>query len=43
MGNDAIILLFVGFIGLILLFAQVKTFSIARDVERIREIMEEKN
>jgi hypothetical protein len=35
-------MLIAGVIGIIMLFAQVQLFSIAKDVKKIRELLEEK-
>jgi len=39
---NEVVLVFVGFIGLMVLFAQLKMFSVARDVQKIRELLEAK-
>lgn len=40
--TNLIVMLIAGVIGIIMLFAQVQLFAIAKEVIRIREILEEK-
>jgi hypothetical protein len=40
--TNIIVTLIAGVIGIIMLFAQVQLFSIAKEVKRIRELLEEK-
>ena len=40
MESEMMVLLLIGFIGLILLFAQLKMFQVAEDVKKIREHLE---
>lgn len=39
---NAIAVLSIGLMGLVMLFAQVQLFSIAKEVKKIRELLEEK-
>ena len=41
-GNGEIVLILAGVVGLILLFAQAKLFSIDSNVRKIRELLEKK-
>lgn len=43
MGNSDLVLILAGFISLVLLFAQLKMFSIDSNLRRIREIMEQED
>jgi hypothetical protein len=40
--SNVIVMLIAGVIGIIMLFAQVQLFSIAKDVKKIKELSEEK-
>jgi Tfp pilus assembly protein PilW len=40
--TNLIVMLIAGVIGIIMLFAQVQLFTIAKEVKRIRELMEDR-